>query len=43
MQGQGKYLWPNGQVYEGEWDNNLKHGSGMWLSGKGDSYAGEWT
>jgi 1-phosphatidylinositol-4-phosphate 5-kinase len=42
MQGQGKYCWPTGQTYEGEFVNNLKHGSGMWIDNEGNSYLGEW-
>lgn len=26
--GYGKYVYPNGDVYEGGWENNVKHGNG---------------
>lgn len=29
-------------MYEGEWFNGLRHGSGTWRGVKGDSYVGEW-
>ena len=29
-------------MYEGEWANGMKHGSGIWKGLKGDSYIGEW-
>jgi len=29
-------------MYEGEWVNGMKHGSGVWKGLKGDSYIGEW-
>lgn len=29
----GKNTWPNGDVYNGEWKNNLKDGKGF-LNGK---------
>lgn len=38
----GKYSWPNGEVYEGEWSNGTKHGNGMWIGIKKDKYVGEW-
>ena len=27
-QGQGAYLYINGDVYQGEWENDVKHGFG---------------
>ena len=35
-------MYSNGEVYEGEWINGMKHGSGIWRGNKGDSYIGEW-
>ena len=35
-------LWPNGDVYVGEWDENKKHGKGTMTRKTGDSYEGEW-
>lgn len=31
-----KIIQTNGEVYDGEWKNGLKHGSGLWKSPKGD-------
>lgn len=28
--GKGIYTWNNGEIYDGEWGNGLKHGSGVW-------------
>ena len=42
ISGMGKYNWPNGEVYEGEWSNGTKHGNGMWIGIKKDKYVGEW-
>ena len=43
MEGQGKYLWPGGQFYEGEFLDNYKHGTGMWSDAEGNCYLGEWN
>jgi hypothetical protein len=40
MHGLGKYRWTNGQFYDGEWKDNMKNGTGMWKSEKGDIYVG---
>jgi hypothetical protein len=41
-EGKGKFIWNNGEVYEGDWKDGKKHGQGIWRSPKGDSYEGEW-
>ena len=28
--GKGRFEWPNGEIYEGQWKNGKKHGSGLW-------------
>lgn len=38
-----KYLaTENDEIYEGEWKNNLKHGTGKQREVGGDEYIGEW-
>jgi hypothetical protein len=37
------YTWRNGEVYDGEWDQGLKQGYGIWKGIKNDSYIGEWS
>ena len=32
----------SGDVYDGEWKNNKKHGEGYYLFATGDEYSGEW-
>jgi len=34
--------YANGDKYEGEWENNLKHGEGTYIWANGDKYEGEW-
>jgi len=36
------FEWSNGEVYDGQWHNGKKNGSGMWKGVDGDSYIGEW-
>ena len=38
----GKYIWSNGDVYDGEWDNEEINGVGVFTSSKGTHYQGEW-
>ena len=42
-QGKGKLVWPNGNTYEGDWQNGAAHGRGVmtWKELK-NTYAGEW-
>ena len=28
--GVGKYTYVNGDIYEGDWENNLRHGHGVY-------------
>ena len=41
--GQGKYTWPDGKVYVGEWENGIKLGSGTYRWGKVDKFVGEFS
>jgi len=38
--GYGVHVWKNGDKYEGEWYDCLKHGQGTDLFGNGDTYQG---
>ena len=40
--GFGKHLWGNGDEYEGEWKQCLRHGQGCDNFAIGDSYVGEY-
>lgn len=34
--------YPDGTVYTGEWDDNRRHGQGIYVYKNGDFYDGEW-
>jgi len=40
--GYGIYHYENGDIYEGEWDNNEKSGVGEYIYSDGSVYRGEW-
>ena len=41
--GQGTYTYPNGDVFEGHWSNNLRHGQGSYtFTSSGAKYVGSW-
>jgi len=42
-QGKGKMVYSSGDIYEGEWNNDVKEGYGVvkWLAG--DKYEGTWS
>ena len=43
MEGQGAKTWPNGNVYDGKWKNNLQHGTGQFFSAQtGKTVPEEW-
>ena len=42
MSGQGRYAWPNGQVYEGDWSHSMRHGYGRLLHTNGTTIDGDW-
>ena len=37
----GTYIWPNGDKYVGEFQNNVPHGQGTYTYSYGDKYVGE--
>ena len=40
-EGRGKYTYPHGDKYEGEWKNGEFHGQGTYTSPDGRKYEGE--
>mmetsp|Transcript_1275 Transcript_1275/g.1638 ORF Transcript_1275/g.1638 Transcript_1275/m.1638 type:complete len:1093 (+) Transcript_1275:69-3347(+) len=40
--GYGIMTWSNGDVYQGDWLNGMRHGIGIFKSHEGREYAGEW-
>ena len=41
-EGHGKYVWPSGAVYEGEWKADKMEGFGKYVWTNSDVYEGEW-
>ncbi len=39
-QGRGRLTYINGDIYEGEWSNNLRHGKGILKGADGSIYEG---
>jgi len=42
MDGQGKCVWPSGDVFEGGWRSGKHHGEGTFTWKSGSEYAGAW-
>jgi len=42
MSGHGRWTYPDGDVYEGEWLNHKKHGKGVMIFSDGDKCKGVW-
>ncbi len=42
MHGKGKYTWPNGRVYEGDYTYDKKEGHGVYRWPDGRKYEGGW-
>lgn len=40
--GNGKMVWDNGNIYEGQWLNGIKQGTGKLIWANGDVYEGQW-
>ena len=36
------FLWPNGDMYEGNYKNDLRHGYGVFTNPDGMKYEGMW-
>jgi hypothetical protein len=43
MMERGKFSWPNGSYYSGEFDKNLFHGEGEFKWANGRKYIGKWS
>ena len=41
-EGRGKYTYPHGEKYEGEWKNGEYHGQGTETFSDGRKYVGKW-
>lgn len=42
MHGKGKYTWPDGRSYDGEYVNDKKEGKGIYTWADGRQYNGQW-
>lgn len=42
MNGKGKMVYKNGEIYEGEMKDDLKHGRGIFRMANGSVIYGEW-
>lgn len=40
MNGKGKFCWPDGRYYEGDYQNDLKHGYGIYQWADDKRYEG---
>lgn len=40
--GHGIYKYDNGDIYEGEWKDNMRNGHGIYVFTEGDIYEGEY-
>ena len=43
MQGQGEMTWPSGDKYIGDWEEDARHGFGLYLYGSGNRYKGQYV
>jgi hypothetical protein len=41
--GKGKYVWPTGNIYEGDWVNGNRHGKGKYIWKNGDVFEGDFV
>ena len=41
INGQGVYIFPKGEKYEGEWKDGKRHGHGTYTFSDGEKYVGE--
>ena len=42
MNGKGKFEWPDGRIYDGEYKNDKKEGHGVFTWPDGRQYDGNW-
>eukprot|EP00350_Pseudokeronopsis_sp_OXSARD2_P009430 CAMPEP_0170565564 /NCGR_PEP_ID=MMETSP0211-20121228/79270_1 /TAXON_ID=311385 /ORGANISM="Pseudokeronopsis sp., Strain OXSARD2" /LENGTH=44 /DNA_ID= /DNA_START= /DNA_END= /DNA_ORIENTATION= len=43
MEGKGKYTWPDGAFYEGDWSKDMMEGKGKLTQPDGSCYEGEFV
>jgi hypothetical protein len=43
MNGNGKFTWPDGKQYDGEYVDDLKEGTGIFKWPDGKEYEGPWV
>ena len=43
VQGYGVQYYKSGEIYEGEWHDNVREGEGTHFFNNGDKYEGEWS
>ena len=43
MNGFGRFTWPDGRIYHGEYFNDKKHGTGSFIWSDGKRYSGTWV
>ncbi|KAF5188317.1 Phosphatidylinositol 4-phosphate 5-kinase [Thalictrum thalictroides] len=41
--GKGKFCWPSGATYEGEFNTGYMDGNGVYIGSNGDTYRGSWV
>lgn len=42
MHGQGTFVWGDGRIYVGHFEDDKKNGRGTYLQADGNAYLGEW-
>jgi len=43
ISGHGRYVWPDGKTYDGEWDKNKMDGRGLLKWADGKQYEGQFV
>ena len=43
LDGKGIYYWPDGRRYDGDYENDKKHGFGAYYWPDGKAYEGHWV
>lgn len=43
MDGKGEFFWPDGEYYQGEYENDERHGAGVMIWNKFKRYRGYWA
>merc|ERR1719420_782658 len=40
--GNGKFVWADGRIYDGQWVKGQRHGKGFYINSKGEKRTGNW-